>query len=43
MAQYLKPDCELGYVEDSAEIAYLKFNNLRHSILGMQKRKRWKS
>lgn len=34
MAKYLKPDSELGYVEDSAEIEYLKFNNLRHSVLG---------
>lgn len=34
MARYLKKDCELGYVEDSAEINYLKFNNLRHTILG---------
>lgn len=34
MAKYLKPDCELGYVEDNVEIDYLKFNNLRHSILG---------
>ena len=34
MSKYIKPDCELGYVEDSAEINYLKFNNLRHTILG---------
>ncbi len=34
MAQYLKPDCELGYVEDTAQIENLKFNNLRHSVLG---------
>ncbi len=34
MAKYLKPDCELGYVEDNVEIDYLKFNNLRHSIYG---------
>ena len=34
MAQYLKPDSELGYVEDTAEIELLKFNNLRHSVLG---------
>lgn len=34
MAQYLKQDSELGYVEDVAEIEYLKFNNLRHTILG---------
>lgn len=34
MAKYLKQDSDLGYVEDSAEIEYLKFNNLRHTILG---------
>ena len=34
MSKYIKPDCELGYVEDNAEIDYLKFNNLRHTILG---------
>lgn len=34
MAQYLKPDSELGYIEDQAEIENLKFNNLRHVILG---------
>lgn len=34
MAKYLKPDCELGYVENNAEINYLKFNNLRHTVLG---------
>ena len=34
MAQYLKPDTELGYIEDQAEIENLKFNNLRHTILG---------
>lgn len=34
MAQYLKPDSSLGFVEDSAEIENLKFNNLRHTILG---------
>lgn len=34
MAQYLKPDCALGYVEDTAQIEYLKFNNLRHVALG---------
>lgn len=34
MARYLKHDCELGYVENNAEIEYLKFNNLRHSVLG---------
>lgn len=34
MAKYLKPDCEQGFIEDSAEIKYLKFNNMRHTILG---------
>lgn len=34
MAKYLKPDSDLGYIENSAEIEYLKLNNLRHSILG---------
>ena len=34
MSQYLKPDSELGYVEDHAMIEFLQFNNLRHSILG---------
>lgn len=34
MAQYLKPDCELGYIEDSAEIEKLKIDNSRHTILG---------
>ncbi len=34
MAKYLKQDSDLGYVEDGAEIEYLKFNNLRHTILG---------
>ncbi len=34
MAQYLKPDSALGYIEDTAEIECLKFNNLRHIILG---------
>ncbi|MBQ8615722.1 MAG: hypothetical protein IJ415_04075, partial [Clostridia bacterium] len=34
MSQYLKPDCELGYIEDQAEIESLKINNLRHAILG---------
>lgn len=34
MAQYLKPESELGYVEDLAEIENLKFNNLRHVVLG---------
>lgn len=34
MAQYLKPDTELGYIEDQAEIEKLKIDNLRHTILG---------
>ncbi len=34
MAKYLKQDSELGYIEDSADIQYHKFNNLRHTILG---------
>ena len=34
MAQYLKPDCELGYIEEPAEIEKLKINNARHTILG---------
>ena len=34
MSQYLKPDSALGYIEDSAQIECLKFNNLRHTILG---------
>ncbi len=34
MAQYLKPDTELGYVEDSVEIESLKVNNMRQVVLG---------
>ena len=34
MAQYLKQDSELGYIEDQAEIECLKFNHLRHVVLG---------
>ena len=34
MAQYIKNDTENGYIEDGLEIEYLKFNNLRHSVLG---------
>ena len=34
MSQYLKPDSELGYVEDHAMIEFLQFNNLRHTVLG---------
>lgn len=34
MSQYVKNDCEQGFVTDNAEIDSLKFNNLRHTILG---------
>ena len=34
MAKYLKPDSELGYIEDRASIEYTKFNNLRHAVTG---------
>lgn len=34
MAQYLKPDSELGYIEDQAKIEKLKIDNARHTILG---------
>lgn len=34
MARYWKQDCELGFIEDTAQIQYQKFNNLRHSIIG---------
>ena len=34
MPRYIKKDSELGYIEDAAEIEYLKFNNMRHSVLG---------
>lgn len=34
MAKYIKHDSELGFVEDNAEIEYLKFNNMRHTVLG---------
>ena len=34
MAKYLKPDSELGYIEDRTGIQYAKFNNLRHTVLG---------
>lgn len=34
MAQYVKNDCEQGFVTDGAEIEYLKLNNMRHTILG---------
>ncbi len=34
MAEYLKKDSEKGYVLDNAEIAYSRFNNMRHAILG---------
>ena len=34
MAQYSKPDSELGFVGDTALIEKLKFDNLRHTVLG---------
>ena len=34
MAKYLKPDSELGYIEDGVSVEFLKFNNMRHTILG---------
>ncbi len=34
MAQYVKQDCEQGFVTDNAEIEYLKLNNVRHAVLG---------
>ena len=34
MAQYLKKDCEQGFVTDNTEIEYLKLNNMRHTVLG---------
>lgn len=34
MANYLKQDSEHGYITDHAEIEYLKFNNMRHTVLG---------
>ena len=34
MAQYLKPDSELGYIDDVTQIEYSKINNLRHVVLG---------
>lgn len=34
MAKYYKEDSELGYIEDSTKIEYLKLNNLRHTVLG---------
>lgn len=34
MAKYLKPGEAETFVEDNAEIEYLKFNNLRHSVSG---------
>lgn len=34
MSQYVKKDCEQGFVTDNAEIDSLKFNNMRHTILG---------
>ncbi len=34
MANYLKQDREQGYVTDNAEINYLIFNNMRHTVFG---------
>ena len=34
MAKYLKVNSKKGYIEDTAEIAHVKFNNMRHVILG---------
>ncbi len=34
MAQYIRNDCEQGFITDSAEIENLKFNNMRHTVLG---------
>ena len=34
MAEYIKNDCEQGFVTDKAEIEFLKFNNLRHTVMG---------
>lgn len=34
MAQYLKHDSELGYIENIADIENAKFNNARHVVLG---------
>ena len=34
MSKYLKPDSELGYIEDDSQINYVKFNNFRHVVLG---------
>ncbi len=34
MANYLKQDKEQGYVTDNAEINYLIFNNMRHTVFG---------
>ena len=34
MEEYIKNDCEQGFVTDKAEIEYLKFNNLRHTVMG---------
>ena len=35
MPRYLKLDSELGYIDNSVEIEYAKFNNLRHSVIGV--------
>lgn len=34
MRKYLKPDSELGYVDNHIDIEYLQFSNLRHTVLG---------
>lgn len=34
MEEYIKNDCEQGFVTDKAEIEYLKFSNLRHTVMG---------
>jgi len=34
MANYLRQGCEDVFIEDSAEIEYAKFNNLRHTVMG---------
>ncbi len=34
MAKYLKMNSKKGFIEDTAEIAHVKFNNMRHVVLG---------
>ncbi len=34
MAEYIKNDSEQGVVQDSVEIEFLKFKNMRHSVVG---------